>query len=1018
MKGTIVMDSVPVKPTPPLQFCLDIGTNSIGWAAFTLDRPGGSVVGFAEGFGAPPMGVRIFPQGRDESKLTTLNATRRKQRLTARRLQRRARQIRALAAFLREERLLPAPGSTEYRDLLRNRNNRTNPYRLRAEAICRNLERYELGRVLLHLAKHRGYDARRRFGSNRGDDDTKKLGPRINALKDVLGGRTLGQFLWHRGWCDGQPRQVRFGKDSEFYPTREMIRGEFDRVRKRQLQAHPLTAEAWKRIGDLIFFRRGIKPGTPGDCPFTNEKRAAKALPVVQRYMLYKTLNDLRPRLDARDIRSIGAWAEQRETVEIKDVRKRLGWPADRLFSIERDRPGAKGRKTIRGNESSAALSHVLGTIWQEADERRREAVVRAALRPREDDAADALIALGLAPEHADAVLQSGLPEGYHAFGEIVIRRVLPHLMEGVDERRALELEGFSEQVGPTSQRLPYYGEILRGQCQPIARKTPNVAPDEQRWGRIPNPTVHIALNQLRLLVNAMLDVWGVPDRIVVETTRKLKLGAKALWAEREQNKENEKRNAEYDKEAATILGHALSGNARESWRLRLALWHRQDRLCLYSDQPISAAALAADLVEIDHVLPRSRTLDDSRQNLVLVFRTANQEKREHTPWDAFDADKLTAIRERAAALYARKQIPKDLLRRFDPVEGRKILENRDWLARQLNDTAYIARIARAYLSCIVPKQRILFPSGAATARAREALELVKDRNDHRHHAMDALAMGLIDWRTIHRLNTASARERELPEIVAPKGMREAALRLLARIVVSHKPDHGRPRSLHGLKSAGGGASPSGELHKMTAYRVIGADGGTATITSAIDGKPQANEKKPVGSLRQIRHTRADGEELTRTVFTGGNGYLEVHELPLAAAGRAARRRTGGEIVTEFDANSIEVLPGGRKRPFQPRWVRTHKGAKLLMRLHKGDMVEIADADAANRYRVVRQMWDTATSPIVLLTPNWCALPVKDAQGAGAGLVRKLRASAFGSSGLRPIAVDVLGRVNHRPRAR
>lgn len=1011
----IEMDANPVKPNAPLQFCLDIGTNSIGWAVFTLDRPGGAVTGFAEGFGALPVGARVFPQGRDESKLTTLNATRRGHRLTARRLQRRSRQIKALAAFLRQEQigLLPPPDSAEYRDLLHNRGNRLNPYRLRAEALGRDLKPHELGRVLLHLAKHRGYDARRRFGSNRGDEDSKKIGPRITVLNDALGGMTLGQYLWHRGWGSGRPQRVRFSKESEFYPTRAMLRDEFNRIRKQQRHAHTLDTDAWKRIEDLIFFRRRLKPGVPGDCPFTNEKRAAKALPVVQRYMLYKTLNDLRPRLAPKDIASIGAWAETKATIEIKEIRKRLGW-SDRVFSIERDRRGAKGRKTIRGDETSATLAQALGAAWETADEGRRDAIVRAALRPVEDDAAGALTHLGLTPEQVDAVLQ-GLPEDYHAYGETVIRRVLPYLVQGIDERHALEKAGFAEQAVPSRQRLPYYGEILRGQCQPIGRKTPNVAPEEAQCGRIPNPTVHIALNQLRRLVNAMLDVWGVPDRVVVETTRKLKLGAQALREERERNNDNEKLNAKYDQEAAAILGHAVSANARERWRLLLALWHRQDKCCLYSGRPISTAALAADEVEIDHVLPWSRTLDDGRQNLVLVFSTANRAKNEHTPWDAFDPDTLEAIRDRAATLHAKGQIPRDLLRRLDPVEGRKVLESRNWLARQLNDTAYTTRVARAYLSCIVPKQRILFPSGAATAHARHALEMIKDRNDHRHHAMDAIAMGLIDWKTIHALNTASAREQELPEITPRDGMKEAAERVLARVVVSHKPDHGRPRSLHGVKGAGGGASPTGELHEMTAYRVVRVDGGTATITASDDGKPKSNKKKPTASLRRIRHVRADGEELTRTVFTGGNAYLEVFELPSAPGDRqAARRRSGGEIVTEFDANSIELLPDARKRPFQPRWVRAHKGARLLMRLHKGDTVEMPSESGEDRYRIVRQMWDSGTSPLVLLTPNWCAMPVKDAEKAGGGLVRKPSASTIGNNGLRRVSVDVLGRVNHR----
>ncbi len=42
--------------------------------------------------------------------------------------------------------------------------------------------------------------------------------------------------------------------------------------------------------------------------------------------------------------------------------------------------------------------------------------------------------------------------------------------------------------------------------------------------GKIANPTVHVALNQIRVVVNAIVKKYGHPHDIVVEVARDLKI--------------------------------------------------------------------------------------------------------------------------------------------------------------------------------------------------------------------------------------------------------------------------------------------------------------------------------------------------------------------------------------------------------------------------------------------------------------------------------------------------------------
>ena len=76
-----------------------------------------------------------------------------------------------------------------------------------------------------------------------------------------------------------------------------------------------------------------------------------------------------------------------------------------------------------------------------------------------------------------------------------------------------------------------------------------------------------------------------------------------------------------------------------------------------------------------------------------------------------------------------------------------------DFVQRQLNDTAYISRCVSQYLRCL--GARVVCTRGDMTADVRHwwGLNSIlqpdgsdrKNRDDHRHHAIDALVIALTD---------------------------------------------------------------------------------------------------------------------------------------------------------------------------------------------------------------------------------------------------------------------------------
>ena len=73
-------------------------------------------------------------------------------------------------------------------------------------------------------------------------------------------------------------------------------------------------------------------------------------------------------------------------------------------------------------------------------------------------------------------------------------------------------------------EELPYYGKILRGSTLGADQKADPATSPEKHFGKINNPTVHVALNSLRRVVNAIIERFGEqPVEIHVELSRDLK---------------------------------------------------------------------------------------------------------------------------------------------------------------------------------------------------------------------------------------------------------------------------------------------------------------------------------------------------------------------------------------------------------------------------------------------------------------------------------------------------------------
>ena len=854
-----------------MRFAFDLGTNSLGWCVFALrsDKKPERVVA---------MGSRIFSDGRDPKSGASLAVDRRSARAMRRRRDRFKQRQSALLKHLTRLGLFPAEGAG--RKALEG----LDPYELRARALTEKLTLAEIGRALFHLNQRRGFKSNRKAERGK-DEDAGKIALGVEALRDAMdeaGAETFGAFLHGRRvsapngneipWVR---RRLKAGSADayDFYPSRAILEHEFETIWERQTPHHPdvLTEEAHDCLYEIVFHQRPLKAPKIGRCTLiSDEERLPKAHPLFQRRRLLEEVNALqivRPGEKAERLTH-----EQRDTLLLKlgdkrrvsfeTLRKTLKLDPDARFNKE-----SENRKELIGDEIAAAFSDKkrFGKLWLHLSPEDQWEVVEKLQDLETDEDEQAFRSClrethKLAEEAARAVCGASVPEGFGRFGPTATIGLIEALKADVIVySEAVEKAGFSHhsdfrtgeifEDGKGRPALPYYGVALERHILP-GTADPNERDDALRIGRLTNPTVHIGLNQLRKVVNDLIRRFGPPEEIAIELARELKLDEDE---KKKRNRENIENRIAAEKRSAKLreLGQNDTGGNRALLKLweELNLDNVLDRRCPYSGRQISAEMLFNGSVDVDHILPFTKTLDDSNANKTLCVREANRLKRNRSPFEAradfarqFGADAdWEAIGARAA------KMPKNKRWRFEPDAMEKFDSDdpefgKGFIARQLTDTQHLSRLAREYLSALYPQRgegssHVWVSPGRLTEMVRRKLglndllhdhnlgaEQPKNRKDHRHHAIDAAVIGIVDRGMLQAVARASGQEgadgRE--KIVIPDPwptFREDLRRAVNAIVVSHRPDHGTVAKA-GLPK--GGDKTAGRLHNDTAYGLTG----------------------------------------------------------------------------------------------------------------------------------------------------------------------------------------------------
>lgn len=728
---------------------LDLGIASIGWAVRNLDNPS-----------IEDLGVRVFERG-ETSNGKPLNVERRGARGSRRTIRRRAKRMVLVKDLFIKHGLVKEDEMQNLYKAEKGAGDNLKPWRLRSEALERELDGKELAIALTHLAKRRGY----RSNSKQivmDEDKKKEYGKVTAAIKDnnkIIKNKnyeTIGQMLY----VDDKFSKQKRNKTNSYISsvTREHVEAEIKVIFNRQRElGNKLATEVFEHqylqvvLFQLDYTNETLAFKRLGKCTFEkDEYRAYKNTFSFERFTLLTSIFNLRIRnnrrkriLNCNERKQIIDLAYSKQVVKFKDIRKQLELEENDKFegltySNKRDTEDSKFIE-LRGY-------HSLKEIIQEKS-----------LLSNFNLMDELVTIIAMCNEKELLIKLQNFP-----LSDELKNKIMNLTFSGVGH---LSLKAVSNILKILEQAIYYDDGITYDKACLEAGYNFNKPMDLIKQKLLPkinddirNPVVLRTMTQCRKVVNEIIRRYGSPTAVHVELARELAKSfeeMKLIEKGQKLNKENRERILDDIKQSR----HIENVSARLLEKYILA--EEQDFKCPYSLITIDANKLIDDdsYCQVDHIIPFSRSFDDSRSNKVVVLTSQNQQKGNRIPYEYFKNYKSSEQWEQFKLNVSKNT-------RFSPTKKENLLrlsyteeDMREFKDRNLNDTKNITKKVRSYIENNLELNEdkdikpVVAVQGRLTAlmRKRWGLNKIRGENDL-HHAMDAAVIACIDTKIINRI--------------------------------------------------------------------------------------------------------------------------------------------------------------------------------------------------------------------------------------------------------------------------
>lgn len=759
---------------------LDVGIKSVGWCVLECDENG-------EPIQINALNSRIF----DAAEQPKIGASLAEPRRNARGLRRR---IRRKSFRLERIRKLFSENGIELFETqddlicLKDEYKNLDVVKLRSDALDKKLTEAEFARVLYSLARHRGFKSNKREGAK--DSDEGKLLSSIRKSEEEMresGMRTRGEQLYKKYLMEGKPVHNK-GGDYSMCVSRDILVKEIELLFEKQKEFgnNFATDENKEKYLDIFLSQRNFDEGPGKGSQYTgshdvkkceiyrDEDVAAKGTYTSEWATIYQKINNLsiicggdRRRLSNEERQIAVELAKKVEKVTYKAFRKAIKLDDDYRFSaLNYSEKKKQGKKKNEGESESnvVEINDVVDSLACEdkgdfITAKNSNKIVKALNDNLKSDVelideiaeictkyksenlfrnaiAESKIIGGRLDEETIEKLSKIDMKGYGHLSLHVLREILPYLEEGMVYSDAMQKAGHNHSEH-NFEKQKYLG-------------TKEVY---DAIGGVTSPVVKRALSQTVKVIDAVIRQYGSPYAINIELARDMSM----TKDERDKlKKENDARAAKNEAIRENIA--KLNAMPNSTNVLKYKLYEEQDHKCAYSMETLDINHLFEDgYYEIDHIIPYSRSFDDSFNNKVLVLKRENQNKRNSTPVEYFerigrDYDEVLAFWK---AVYQKRNRKK-----LEFLQKKEINES-EWKNRALNDTRYasrmLANLIKDYLLFDEKSKdkygRVETVKGAITSYLRRFWGVQKIREDgDKHHAVDAAIIACVTPKTKNKI--------------------------------------------------------------------------------------------------------------------------------------------------------------------------------------------------------------------------------------------------------------------------
>ena len=690
---------------------LDIGIGSVGWAVLNLDD------NRLEDFG-----VRLFDSGESNNGKDRLSQDRRKYRGTRRLVRRRSHRKDRLKHYLENIGLVTIDRINRYYETSTN-----NAIALRYKGLSEKLDPEEIVACLIHISNNRGYKDFYEINIDDIEDaDEKKEYEKeisavshINELMEKGKYRTPAEMIMK--CCEfEEPNSVfrKYHNSSASEQTnlisRAMLEKEVSLILECQSKYYKcLNKNAVDIIKGIIFAQRDFETGpgnendpyrkytgyidTLGKCRYYKDQdRGSRFTVIADVYALVNTLSQYNysdkdgvPCFDSKIAKELINTAVSNGTLSKRDISAISKKHNIDINDSNSDTPITKCFKYIK---TIKPVFDEYGYDWNELTENYTDTENNLLNK------VGIILSQAQTPERRKTKLEALSDKLDNELISKLVRlkfsgtcNVSYKYMQGSIESFC-EGEIYGKYQKNFKDEQPDIDESAKPEKLPPFRS-------EDDCDFYKNPVVFRSINETRKLINAVIDRYGYPNAVNIETADELNRTYSDRMDDNKRNRNNEKENDKITKEIIDTIG--CDDKTARGLIEKYKLWEAQEGKCLYSGETIDKAAMLRDkdhIYEVDHIIPYSLILDNTLNNKALVLASENQRKGQRTPLMYMNAAQAADFRKRVNMMMRSKKCSKKksgYLMLADLKDSKLLGE---WKSRNLNDTRYICKYLVNYL--------------------------------------------------------------------------------------------------------------------------------------------------------------------------------------------------------------------------------------------------------------------------------------------------------------------------------